>query len=142
MAYDWGHSHHCLIMNFDLTEDTFTLFAIKHYDNPACRGIEEFNDDLKRFRYLKRLFNKYSESSELKERLILNHLVVIYNLFGVEAATKMLFLKIEKQFWSQLKTFLVFLNCMPVGDIYVNGEVIKGYEIPLDVSVTTALGNI
>lgn len=142
MAYDRGHRFHRLIMNFDLTEDNFTLFAIKHYDNPACRGIEEFNDDLKKFRYLKRLFNKYSEGKELKERLILNHLVVIYNLFGIEAATKMLFLKIEKQFWSQLKTFLFFLNYMPVGDIRVNGENIKGYEIPLDEDVLMALGKI
>lgn len=75
-------------MNLDLTEENFTLYAIKHYDNPACKGIAEFNDDLKRFRYLKRLFNKYTAGKDLKERLILNHLVVIYNLFGAEAATK------------------------------------------------------
>lgn len=129
-------------MNIDLTEDNFTLFAIKHYDNPACRGIDEFNDDLKRLKYVKRLFNKYSENNELKERLILNHLVVLYNLFGVEAATKMLFLRIERRFWSQLKTFLVFLNCMPVGPIRVNGEVINGFEIPLDEKVAEILGNI
>jgi hypothetical protein len=67
-------------MNLDLTEENFTLYAIKHYDNPACKGIAEFNDDLKRFRYLKRLFNKYTAGKDLKERLILNHLVsfIIY----------------------------------------------------------------
>jgi len=96
-------------MNLDLTEENFTLYAIKHYDNPACKGIAEFNDDLKRFRYLKRLFNKYTAGKDLKERLILNHLVVIYNLFGAEAATKMLFFKVEREFWPQLKTFSSFL---------------------------------
>ena len=105
-------------MNLDLTEENFTLYAIKHYDNPACKGIAEFNDDLKRFRYLKRLFNKYTAGKDLKERLILNHLVVIYNLFGAEAATKMLFFKVDREFWSQLKTFLVFLHCCNWGKSY------------------------
>jgi len=129
-------------MNLDLTEENFTLFAIKHYDNPACKGIAEFNDDLKRFRYLKRLFNKYIAGKDLKERLILNHLVVIYNLFGAEAATKMLFFKVDREFWSQLKTFLVFLNYMPIGPISAQGIVIEGYEIPLDEKVSEALGKI
>lgn len=129
-------------MNLDLTEENFTLFAIKHYDNPACRGIVEFNDDLKRFRYLKRLFNKYDTGKDLRERLILNHLVVIYNLFGAEAATKMLFFKVERQFWPQLKTFLVFLNYMPIGAIHAQGEVVEGYEIPIDETVAEALGKI
>jgi len=129
-------------MNLDLTEENFTLYAIKHYDNTACKGIAEFNDDLKRFRYLKRLFNKYIAGKDLKERLILNHLVVIYNLFGAEAATKMLFFKVEKEFWPQLKTFLVFLNYMPIGPISAQGILIEGYEIPLDEKVSEALGKI
>jgi hypothetical protein len=129
-------------MNLDLTEENFTLYAIKHYDNPACKGIAEFNDDLKRFRYLKRLFNKYIAGKDLKERLILNHLVVIYNLFGAEAATKMLFFKVEKEFWPQLKTFLVFLNYMPIGPISAQGILIEGFEIPLDEKVSEALGKI
>jgi hypothetical protein len=129
-------------MNLDLTEENFTLYAIKHYDNPACKGIAEFNDDLKRFRYLKRLFNKYIAGKDLKERLILNHLVVIYNLFGAEAATKMLFFKVEREFWPQLKTFLVFLNFMPIGPISAQGIVVEGYEIPLDEKVSEALGKI
>jgi len=129
-------------MNLDLTEENFTLYAIKHYDNPACKGIAEFNDDLKRFRYLKRLFNKYTAGKDLKERLILNHLVVIYNLFGAEAATKMLFFKVEKEFWPQLKTFLVFLNYMPIGPIVSQGIIIEGYEIPLDEKVSEALRKI
>ncbi|MFZ9610545.1 MAG: hypothetical protein ACO294_07565 [Methylococcales bacterium] len=126
----------------ELTEDNFTYYAIRHYDNPSCRGIAEFNDDLKRFRYLKRLFKKYDAGQDLRERLILNHLVVIYNLFGGEASTKMLFFKIEKQFWPQLKTFLVFLNYMPIGPISAQGITIEGYEIPIDDKVATALGKI
>jgi len=120
---------------FELTEQTFTLYAIKHYDNPACKGMAEFHDDLKKFRYLKRLFRKYTTGSELKERLIINHLVVLYNLFGPEAATKMLFFKIEEEFWPQLKTFLVFLSYMPIGSIVLNSMKIEGYEIPLDEAV-------
>jgi hypothetical protein len=78
---------------YNLTEENFTLFAMKHYDNPHCRGVNEFNDDLKKFKYLKRLFRKYRAGGGLKERLILNHIIVIYNLFGVDAATNMLFFK-------------------------------------------------
>lgn len=118
-------------MNFELTEENFTIFAIKHYDNPFCKGMVEFEDDLKKFRYLKRLFRKYTAGKELKERLIVNHLVVIYNLFG-PAATSMLFFKIEKKYWSQLKTFLVFLNYMPENET----------DIPLDQRVVEALRKI
>lgn len=129
-------------MKFDLTEENFALFAIKYYDNPNCHGMAEFYDDLKRFRYLKRLFRKYKAGKGLKERLIVNHIIVIYNLFGIEAATKMLFFKIEKKFWPQLKTFLVFLNCMPIGSITLNEEIIEGYSIPIDQDVLLALGNM
>ena len=127
-------------MSFELTEETFAIFAMKHYDNPHCKGLSEFEDDLKKFSYLKRLFRKYTAGKGLKERLIVNHLVVIYNLFGPEAATTMLFFKIEKKFWPQLKTFLVFLSFMPVGFIITTeGVEIQGYEIPLDEKVSKAL---
>lgn len=115
-------------MNFELSEENFIFFAIKHYDNPSCKGMHEFEDDLKRFRYIKRLFKKYTAGKGLKERLIVNHLVIIYNLFGA-AATKMLFFKVDKKHWPQLKTFLVFLNYMPEQET----------EIPLDSTVITAL---
>lgn len=116
---------------------------MRHYDNPGCKGIVEFEDDLKRFRYLKRLFRKYTAGKGLKERLIINHLVVIYNLFGVEAATKMLFFKIEEKYWSQLKTFLVFLNFFPIGvTLYHDGRVVEGFNIPIDEKVTNALKRI
>lgn len=130
-------------MNFELTEENFVMFAMKHYDNPGCKGIAEFEDDLKRFRYLKRLFRKYTAGKGLKERLIVNHLVVLYNLFGIEATTQMLFFKIEKKYWSQLKTFVTFLNCMPVGFVFTsNKELVQGFEIPLDEKVLKSLENI
>lgn len=127
----------------ELTEENFLLYAIKHYDNPACKGMTEFQDDLKRFRYIKRLFRKYTAGGGLKERLILNHLVVLYNLFGIEATTHMLFYKIEKRYWSQLKTFLVFLNLMPVGfAATIEGELVEGFQITLDEQVSLALKSI
>ena len=93
-----------------LTNDNIVMFAIKHYDNPQCEGESEFNDDMKRFKYIKRLLMKYNESGELKERLILNHMIVVYNLFGAEAGSTLLLFKIEPELWSVLKTFMVFLN--------------------------------
>ncbi len=78
-----------------LTEDNFLLYAAKNYDNPQCSSTEEFYDDLKKFKYIKRLFNKYAETGELKERLILNHIVVLANVFGPEAAVNLLFLRFE-----------------------------------------------
>lgn len=104
---------------YNLTEENFTLFAMKHYDNPHCRGVSEFNDDLKKFKYLKRLFRKYKAGGGLKERLILNHIIVIYNLFGVDAASNMLFFKIDQKYWPQLKSFLVYLNVMPPDNLMV-----------------------
>ena len=95
-----------------LTEDNFLTYAMHHYDNSQCYSLEEFNDDLKRFLYLKKLFNRYKNECDLKENLILNHLIVIYNIFGDEA-TNMLFFKIDREYWDTLVTFLVFLNRMP-----------------------------
>ena len=130
-------------MNTELTEENFVMYAMKHYDNPACRGMAEFEDDLKKFRYLKRLFRKYTAGKGLKERLIVNHIVVLYNLFGPEAATKMLFFKVEEKYWSQLKTFLVYLSIMPVGfEVSKKGVVVQGFEIPLDEKVSNALREI
>ena len=99
-------------MNQVLTEDNFLKYAMNHYDNSQCYSLEEFNDDLKRFVYLKKLFSRYNNENDLKETLILNHLIVIYNIFGDEA-TNMLFFKIDKEYWDSLVTFLVFINRMP-----------------------------
>ncbi len=103
----------------NLTDENFVLYAMKYYDNPHCRGVNEFNDDLKKFKYLKRLFRKYKAGGGLKERLILNHIIVIYNLFGNEAATNMLFFKIDRKYWSQLKSFLIYLHLMPPDNLIV-----------------------
>jgi hypothetical protein len=99
--------------NFNiLTPETIDLFALRHYDNRGA-SKEEFEDDLKRFKYLKRLFRKYDISKEFKSRLIINHIIILSNVFGVDAATTLLFFKIDKQHWSILKTILIFLNYMP-----------------------------
>ena len=129
-------------MNLDLNENNFLIYAIKNYENPSCSGLDEFMDDIKRFKYLKRLLRKYVLYKNLKERLILNHIVVIYNLFGNAAATKMLFYKIDKKFWPQLKTFLVFLNYMPLEVIVSKGIEIKESDIPLDEEIILKLRNI
>ena len=93
------------------------MYAIQHYHNPSCEGMSEFNDDMKRFKYVKRLFRKYEETGILKERLLLNHIIVLNNLFGAEASSTLLFFKTEQIHWSALKGFLEFLNIMPESDL-------------------------
>ena len=95
-----------------LTPETIDIFAKRNYDNRGA-SKEEFEDDMKRFKYLKRLFRKYDTSKEFKSRLIINHIIILANVFGVEAATTLLFFKIDKQHWSILKTVLIFLDYMP-----------------------------
>ena len=86
------------------------MFAIKHYDNPHCENEKEFYDDMKRFKYIKRLLRKYKETSILKERLILNHIIILRNLFGPEACVTLLLYKIQQEYLSTLKSFLLYLN--------------------------------
>ena len=99
-----------------LTPETIDIFALRHYDNTGA-SKEEFEDDMKRFKYLKRLFRKYDTSKEFKSRLIINHIIILANVFGVDAATTLLFFKIDKQHWYLLKTILIFLNYMPEGEM-------------------------
>ena len=120
------------MLNDTLTDDNFLMYAIKHYNNPSCRGIQDFNDDLRRLRYIKRLLGRYRQTGVIKERLVINHLVVFFNVFGVEAATRMLFFKIKESLWPELKTFLVYLNYMPQVVIVSNGLRLPESEIPLD----------
>ena len=94
----------------ELTRDNFELFAAKHYDNPSCVDEEDFYSDLARFKYIIRLLRKYRETGILQERLILNHVICIYNVFEIGAATRMMFYRIETDLWPQIKTFLVYLN--------------------------------
>ena len=100
-----------------LTPENINMFAIKHYNNPSCVDEQEFLDDMKRFKYLKRLFRKYETSKDLKMRLVINHIIILANVFGVDAATTLLFFKIERNHWPLLKTFLVFLGYMPENDL-------------------------
>tara|TARA_B100002019_G_C21206892_1_gene567182 strand:+ start:48 stop:428 length:381 start_codon:yes stop_codon:yes gene_type:complete len=101
-------------MQFDLLHDgNYIMFAMKHYENPQCSGVEEFNEDINRIRYLKRLFRRYDTTGELRERLILNHIIIFYNVFGILPATRILFSRIEPDLHSLLKTFIVFLNNLP-----------------------------
>lgn len=124
----------------NLTDDNFLLFAARCYDNPGCYTMEEFQEDLNHFRYLKRLFNKYAEGGELKERLILNHLTIIYNVFGPEA-TRMLFLKL-KGHERYLKPFLIFLSTMPEVVKGVDGRNIRSSDVPLDPGIVAALRKV
>ena len=96
-----------------ITSDNVLLFALKHYDNPQCEGEKEFYDDMKRFKYIKRLLKKYSQDGIIKERLLLNHIIVLNNVFGPDAASTLLLFKIEPEFWPQLKSFLLFLGMLP-----------------------------
>lgn len=94
----------------ELTEENLFLYAAKHYNNPTFSDIEEFYEDLKRFKYIKRLANRYIDQGDLAERLILNHLIVVFNSFGPEAVLNILKLKLEDKHWTVIKPFLIFLN--------------------------------
>ena len=93
-----------------ITPQNVVMYAIRNYDNPQCEGEKEFEDDLKRFKYIKRLLRRYYETGVLKERLLLNHLIVLNNVFSIEAANTLLLYKIQPSYWPALKSFLIFLN--------------------------------
>ena len=93
-----------------ITTENVMMFAIKHYDNPQCEGEKEFHDDMKRFKYIKRLLRKHKDSDILKERLLLNHIIILNNLFGAEACVTLLLFKIQQEYWGTLKSFLLYLN--------------------------------
>lgn len=129
-------------MSFDdLSSENVLIYAMKVYDKPNCI-MSEFKEDMKRFNYLKRLFFRHRKTGEVKERLILNHLVVLCNVFGPEAATRLLFYKIAKEDYPSLKTYLVFLSCMPERVRGIKGGDIVSSEIPVDTSVANVLRNI
>ena len=97
----------------ELTSKNFKLYAAQQYNNPECTDVEEFKQDLSRFKYLKRLLTRYEEHGELQERLILNHIIVLYNVFGIEACNKMIWYKIEERQYQYIKPFLVYLHYLP-----------------------------
>ena len=111
-----------------ITNDNVMMFAIKHYDNPQCEGEKEFHDDMKRFKYIKRLLRKYKETGVLKERLLLNHIIILKNLFGPEACVTLLLFKIQREPWETLKSFLLFLNILrqdEISEVEENTEVLE-----------------
>lgn len=131
------------MINENINETNFILYAAKHYNNPDCFDTEEFLTDLKRFKYVKRLLNKYRETGDLKERLILNHIIIIYNIFGVVPATRMLFFRLNGHY-EYLKPFLEFLGYLPakVYDIGITRNIIDCSEIVGDINIEKALKSI
>ena len=113
-----------------LNRRNFELYAAQNYNNPECIDIEEFKEDLSRFKYLKRLLRRYELTEDLQIRLILNHIIVLYNVFGIEAANRMIWYKIEPEHWTYIKPFLVFLNYLPIDE---------KVEIPLDPLIVDTL---
>jgi len=126
----------------DLIEENFLMLAMREYNNMQCTDVEEFYDDLKKVKYIKRLFNIYKNDGQLKERLILNHLITWYNVFPVQSGTRILFYKIEEEFWPMLKTFLIFLDRMPDKIESIRGKEIKSTDITLDEGIVTRLRTI
>ena len=122
-----------------LTDDNFLLYAAKYYDTKRATGLEEFHDDLKRIQYIKRLLKRYEDSGDLKIRLILNHLIVLYNCFG-SAATPMIFMKLS-EYHSLLKPFVLFLNFMPERIEYDQEQIVSS-NIPMDATIIGELRKI
>ena len=117
----------------ELNRKNFEMFASQNYNNPECLDVEEFKEDLARFKYLKRLLRRYELTEDLQHRLILNHLIVLYNVFGIPAANKMIWYKIEPEHWTYIKPFLVFLNYLPIDE---------KIEVPLDPYIVDTLRKI
>lgn len=114
----------------ELNEDNFFHYASSNYNYKYCKTIQDFNEDLDRFKYIKRLLTRYLEKDELRERLILNHIIVIGNMFGVKPATRMLFFKMEPHHYPAIKTFLIYLN-------FISDDTFS--EIPLDQTIVHKL---
>jgi len=123
----------------NLTNDNVLQYAIASYDNPASHGAHEFNEDFDRIKYVKRLFKRYQAKGVLKDRLILNHIIIVVNVFGLEAATRLLFFRLEEELWTILSTFLVFLNLMPEEVNGIDGKTIIASDLPLDQPLIVAL---
>lgn len=125
----------------DLNDNNFMLYAAKAYDKPNA-VMSEFEEDINRILYVKRLLTKYYSSGILKERLILNHIVVLYNVFGVEAATRILFFKLDERDYEVIKPFLIFLNFLPKVVYGIKGKNIITSEIQLDTGSIKCLRNL
>ena len=132
-------------MNEVLSESNFILYAARHYSNPSCLDVDEFLNDINRFKYIKKLMVKYKESNSLKERLILNHIILLYNVFDASACTRMLALKLYNHL-DVLKPFLLMLNFWPerIDGIMIENQIInkKEDEIGIDLHVAETLRKI
>lgn len=122
----------------ELNDDNFLIYAMKAYSSPHCI-MSEFESDIKRTKYLKKLFRRYKATGDLKERLILNHIILLYNVFGVEPATRILFYKIDERDYDILKTFLIYLNFMPDKVIGIKGKTIYSSDILIDLHIAEIL---
>lgn len=125
----------------NLTDDNFIIYAMKAYDRPNCI-MSEFEEDLKRLKYIKRLIKKYKVTGDLKERLILNHIIVLGNVFGVQHTVRMLFFRFDEEDYGILKTFLLLLNYMPKVVFGINGKDIVSADITIDLFVAKRLKDI
>ena len=123
----------------DLNDDNFLMYVMKEYNNVQCLDTEEFYDDLKKIKYIKRLFNIYKNTGQLKERLLLNHFIIFFNVFPVEAGVRILFYKIEQHFWPMVKTILIYLDRMPDKIESIRGQTIRSSEIDLDEGMVRRL---
>ena len=121
-----------------LTENNFLQYALNNYDNPSCATLEEFEDDLKKFLYLNKLLQRYKKNEDLRERLIINHIIVIYNLWG-NAATEMLFHKVEEEHWSSLIVFLTYLGRLPE---FIPGTSVRATSLTHDEKIVEILREI
>ena len=117
-----------------LNDDNFMIYAAKAYSSPRCI-LSEFEEDLKRIKYVKKLVKRYRASGDLNERLILNHIIILGNVFGVEATVRMLFFKFDKEDYAALKTFLLFLNYMPTLIPGINGKNLSSSDITIDIFI-------
>jgi len=120
-----------------LNNNNFILYVSKYYENPQCDSLDEFNEDLNRIKYIKRLLRKYIKTGNLRERLILNHLIILQNVFGPSVTSRILFFKVDEELYSELKTFLVYLKYLPESIPEINLE-----EIPLDNKIVSKLREI
>lgn len=125
----------------NLTDDNFLIYAMKNYNSPNCI-VSEFHDDLKRIKYIKRLIKRYKSTDDLKERLILNHIIVLSNVFGAGATSRILFFKMDNTDYDVLKTFLLFLNLLPKVIMKIKGNDINTNVILLDWNVVKILRTI
>ena len=129
-------------MSFDdLNSENILLYCMKAYDKPNML-MSEFKEDMKRFNYLKRLFRRYRKDGEIRERLVINHLVILYNVFGIEVATRLLFYKMSKDDYVALKTFLLFLNYMPGVVKGIRGQDILSSDISVDMKIAEILRQV